>query len=197
MTEELASMKRMIENTGRAKILLERNDFLLAHWNNSDVSSRYCLHAYPYGKSGMANNLPWEYEITDEQADFFLANPDKAEDFFKSKHWYFHDTEIKVYNFDDITQINENGINFKDGHWFRFAECVHLWHRDHPQSESMCIGKRDIAAEPIYIEFWSFYHHDKVIFDKNGMFSKKKNIEDFHKLCQIINDYGYTTYDLS
>ncbi|MBQ9608897.1 MAG: hypothetical protein IJV15_05560 [Lachnospiraceae bacterium] len=61
----------------------------------------------------------------------------------------------------------------------------------------MCIGQRDANAKPMYIEFWSFYHHDKVIFDKQGVFSQNENIEDFHKLCRIINDYGYTIYDLS
>lgn len=197
MTEELACMKRMIENTARAQILMEWNDFLLVEWNVPDASSRYCLHAYPYGKSGMANNLPWECNITDEQAKYFLANPDKAEEYFKSKHWYFHTAEIKVWSFDDITAINENGIDFKNGHWFRYAECVYLWQRDFSQSKSKCVGQRDITARPPYIEFWSFYHHDKVVFDKRGLFSQRKNEENFHKLCQLINEYGYTTFDLS
>lgn len=197
MTKELACVKRMIESTGKAQILLESNDFLLVEWNIPDVSSRYCLHAYPYGKSGMANNEPWSYDITDEQAKYFLADPDKAEAFFKSKHWYFHTAEVKVQSFDDITSINENGIGFSDGHWFRYAECVHLWQRDFPQSnKSLCIGQRDITAEPPYIEFWSFYHHDKVVFDKRGLFSCQ-NKKNFHKLCRQIGKYGYTIYDLS
>ena len=42
MTEELACMKRYIESTGRANVLLERNDFLLVEWNNApDTPKRY------------------------------------------------------------------------------------------------------------------------------------------------------------
>ena len=42
MTEELACMKRYIESTGRANVLLERNAFLLVEWNNApDMPKRY------------------------------------------------------------------------------------------------------------------------------------------------------------
>lgn len=197
MTEELEGVKQMIESTHKARILLERNDFLLVKWDNApDRPVQFCLHAYPYGKTGMANQVPWREDITDEQAEYFLAHPDEAEEYFKSKHWYFHAAEIKVWSFDDITGVSEMRIDFKDGHWFGFAECVQLYKRDFPQSKN-CVGQRDITANPPYIEFWSFYHHDKVVFDKRGVFSKNQNEKNFRELCRTIEKYGYSTFDLS
>lgn len=197
MTEELISVKRYIESTGRAETLLERENFILVKWDNPyNPGIRYCLHAFPYGKSGMANNEPWRYDITDEQAADFLAHPDKAEEFFNSKHWFFHTCDAREVSFDEIAEVKERGISFKDMHWFDFAECVYMYRRDFPSSRN-CVGERDITAKPPYIEFWSFYHHDKVVFDRRGAFSKNKNTDNFHKLFELIEKYGYSTRDLS
>lgn len=197
MTEELEGVKQMIESTRKAKILLERNDFLLVEWDipNRD-RARFCLCAYPYGRSGMVNQTPWREDITDEQAEYFLAHPDETEEYFKLKHWYFHAAEIKVWSFDDIAGVSEMRIDFKDGHRFSFAECVQLYKRDFPQSKN-CVGQRDITANPPYIEFWSFYHHDKVVFDKRGVLFKDQNEKNFRELCHTIEQYGYSTFDLS
>lgn len=196
MTKELESIKKYIENTHKADVLLERENFLLVEWHIPEISTHFCLQAYPYGKTGMANNQPWQYNITDEQAEHFLADPDEAEDFFNSKHWYFHPAEVREVSFDDIVLINGDGIKFKDFHWFSFNECVFLYKRDYPENEA-CIGERDITANPPYIEFWSFYKHDKVIFDRKGLFAGKTNERNFHKLCRLILMYGFSTRDMS
>ena len=198
MTEELACMKRCIEDVGRAKVLLERNDFLLAEWNNvPDMPKRYYrLHAFPYARSGMGNNYPWSCKITDEQAEFFLAHPDEAEEYFKYKHSHFSSAKINIRSFAGIKGINENGIDFEDGHFVRFAECVRLYKRFRPEKDN-CIGERDITAKPPFIELQSLHYRDRVYFDKKGLFADSKNVKDFHELCRIIGEYEYSLYDLN
>lgn len=198
MTEELAGMKQYIESTGRAKVLLERNDFLLVEWNNVPEMPKlyYRLHAFPYAKSGMGNNEPWSCKITDEQAEYFLTHPDETEEYFKYKHSHFSSAKINFWSFDRIKGINENGIDFGGGYFVRFAECVQLYKRFRPENEC-CIGERDITAKPPFIEFQSLRYRDRVSFDKRGLFSESKNDRNFHELCRIIRGYGYSTFDLS
>lgn len=198
MTEELACMKRYIESTGRANVLLERNAFLLVEWNNApDMPKRYHrLHAFPYARSGMGNSEPWSCKITDKQAEYFLAHPDKAEEYFKYKHSHFSSAKIIFLSFDNIKGINENGIDFGGGHFVDFAECVQSYKRFHPENEH-CIGERDITAHPPFVEFQSLCCRYRVSFDKRGLFSERKNDRDFHELCRIIRGYGYSTFDLS
>lgn len=198
MTDELACMKQYIESTGRAVVLLERNDFLLVEWNNvPNMPKRYYrLHAFPYARSGMGNSEPWNCKITDEQAEFFLTHPDEAEEYFKYKHSHFSSAKINFWNFDSITGINENGISFGDSYFVRFAECVQLYKRRCPEN-GRCIGERDITAKPPFIELQSLCYRDRVSFDKRGLLSERKNEMNFHKLCRIIRRYGYSTYDLS
>lgn len=67
----------------------------------------------------------------------------------------------------------------------------------HPNSRGNCIGERNITAEPPYIELYSTYAHTKILFNKKGLFRKNKNMIDFHNLQRHINEFGYTTLDLS
>ena len=41
------------------------------------------------------------------------------------------------------------------------------------------------------------YAHTKILFNKKGLFRKNKNMIDFHNLQRHINEFGYTTLDLS
>lgn len=197
MTEELAQMKRFIESTGRANVLLERSDFLLVEWNNVLNEPKRCyLQAFPYARSGMGNCEPWSFRITDGQAEYFLAHPDQAEEYFKYKHSHFSSTKTFFFSFDEIKGINESGIDFGGGHFVSFAECVQTYKRFYPENER-CVGERDITAKPPFIELQSPRGRYRINFKKRGLFSERKNERDFHKLCRIINKYGYSTLDMS
>ena len=58
MTDETEIVKKQILSTGNAEILLEENDFLIVKWTLPET--KYSMVAYQYGKTGMANNFPWE-----------------------------------------------------------------------------------------------------------------------------------------
>lgn len=75
--------------------------------------------------------------------------------------------------------------------------CTINFNRKYPNSRGNCIGERNITAEPPYIELYSTYAHTKILFNKKGLFRKNKNMMDFHKLQRHINEFGYTTLDLS
>lgn len=132
MTDETEIVKKQILSTGKAKILLDENDFLIVKWTLPEI--KYSMVAYQYGKTGMANNFPWECSL-----------------------------------------------NFK---------------RKYPNSGGTCIGERDVTAKPPYIELYSTYAHTKILFRKKGIFDNK-NMTYFHDLQRLINQFGYTTRDLS
>lgn len=69
MTAETEAIKVQILSTGNAEILLEENDFLIVKWIKPEI--KYSMAAYQYGKTGMANNYPWECSLTEEQIAFF------------------------------------------------------------------------------------------------------------------------------
>jgi len=194
VTTETEAIKTRILSTGQAEILLEENDFLIVKWLQPEV--RFCMAAYPYGKTGMANNEPWEHKLTEQQATYYLEHIDEAVEYFKSKHHYFH-IEIKEVDYDSIVNIDTHGIKFRDFHWLTYEECAFNFKRKYPNSSGKCIGERDITVNPPYIELYTFYAHDKILFNKKGLFSKSRNIDDFHYLQKLIQEFGYTTLDLS
>lgn len=199
MTNETALVKIQVQSTGRGEILLERNDFLIVKWTlpNDDGTThiKYSFEAYAYSTSGMGNNYPWSHEITEESAKYYLEHPAEAEKYFMSKHHYFH-TEINEVSYDDIDSVDEDGIKFRNGLVVTFAECVDNFCRLHPGSEYRCVGDRDVRAKPPYIELYSAYAHQRILFS-GGAFAGKRNITNFHKLQKLIEDFGYTTFDLS
>lgn len=82
MTAETEAIKAQILSTGNAEILLEENDFLIVKWIKPEI--KYSMAAYQYGKTGMANNYPWECSLTEEQIAFFLEHINAAVEYFKS-----------------------------------------------------------------------------------------------------------------
>ena len=80
MTAETEAIKAQILSTGNAEILLEENDFLIVKWIKPEI--KYSMAAYQYGKTGMANNYPWECSLTEEQIAFFLEH---INDMFQKK----------------------------------------------------------------------------------------------------------------
>lgn len=199
MTNETALVKIQIEATGRAEILLEENDYLIVKWtlpsDDGSVRIKFSFEAYAYAASGMGNNYPWSSTITEEQAAYFVEHVEEATEYFRSKHHYFH-TEIKTVSFDDIKCIDKDGVRFKDGHFVSWRECVVNFNRLH-SGGFKCVGERDITAVPPYIELYSVYAHDRIVFDRKGFFSKRQNIDNFHMLVKQIRDFGYNAFDLS
>ncbi len=200
MTTETELVKIQIEATGRAKILLEQNDYLIVKWtiplDDGGVKTYFSFEAYAYGATGMANNYPWSSRITEEQAMYFIKHVDEAAEYFKSKHHYFH-TEIREVSFDAISTIDKEVVRFKNGHWVTWRECVFNFNRLHPGSMYKCVGDRDITAEPPYIELYSTYAHDRILFDRKGITSEKRNFDNFHMLVRQIREFGYNVFDLS
>ena len=119
MTAETEAIKVQILSTGNAEILLEENDFLIVKWIKPEI--KYSMAAYQYGKTGMANNYPWECSLTEEQIAFFLEHINAAVEYFKSKHHYFH-LEVKEVSYENIVSIDEHGIKFSDLHWLTYKE---------------------------------------------------------------------------
>lgn len=119
MTAETEAIKAQILSTGNAEILLEENDFLIVKWIKPEI--KYSMAAYQYGKTGMANNYPWECSLTEEQIAFFLEHINAAVEYFKSKHHYFH-LEVKEVSYENIVSIDEHGIKFSDLHWLTYKE---------------------------------------------------------------------------
>lgn len=199
MTKETEIVKLQVEATGRAEILLEQNDYLLVKWtiplDDGGVKVKFSFEAYAYAASGMGNNYPWSREITEEQALYFVGHVDEATEYFKSKHHYFH-TEIRDVSFDDIHSINKDGVRFKDGHFVSWRECMVNFERLHPGIEYKCVGDRYLYDEPPYIELYSVYAHDRILFDRKGLFAKRHNIDNFNKLLDQIRKFGYNVYDL-
>ncbi|MCM1165527.1 MAG: hypothetical protein NC299_07925 [Lachnospiraceae bacterium] len=199
MTDETALVKLQIESTGRAEILLEEDDYLIVKWTlPTDGGARitYSFEAFAYSASGMGNNYPWSHEVSEERARYFAEHADEATEYFKSKHHYFH-TEIREVGYDEIRGVDGSGITFGDGHVVTYHECAVNFKRKHPESGGRCIGERDMTAEPPYIEIYGVYAHDRIIFDRKGGFAERENLANFHKLRKQIEEFGYTTFDLS
>lgn len=200
MRDETELVKLQILSTGRAEILLEQEDYLIVKWTlpekDGSVTIKYSFNAYEYSKTGMGNNYPWQRNITEEQAAHFCANVDEATEFFMSQHHYFH-TEVKEVSFDEIKSVDSDGVRFKDELFVTYNECVFNFARKHPSGSYQCIGDRDITSEPPYIELYSTYYHVRVMFDRKGIFARKDNIANFHKMTKQIQQYGFDTFDLS
>ena len=142
MTAETEAIKVQILSTGNAEILLEENDFLIVKWIKPEI--KYSMAAYQYGKTGMANNYPWECSLTEEQIAFFLEHINAAVEYFKSKHHYFH-LEVKEVSYENIVSIDEHGIKFSDLHWLTYKECAGC-DCDIYVYKNICTGAMQIVA---------------------------------------------------
>lgn len=105
---------------------------------------------------------------------------------------------MKEYSYKDIQMITKAGILFKDGFELSFEECRNGWSIENKieENESYCIAERDILAK---IPYFLFYSKDKVkiFFDKEGVFCKKKNRDEFQNLQVTLNKLGFSSYDMT
>ena len=105
---------------------------------------------------------------------------------------------MKEYSYKDIQKITKAGILFKDGFKLSFEECRIEWSIKNKieGKESYCVAERNALAK---IPYFLFYSKDKikVFFDKKGIFCKKKNTHEFQKLQVILNQLGFSSYDMT
>ena len=100
---------------------------------------------------------------------------------------------------DAISEITREGISLKNGIFIYFSVCAENFKKANPKSNGKCVGEREITD-------WSFtfYANPKpimiIFIPRNKLiefFSLNDTIKRFHSLQRKINDFGYTTYDLS
>ncbi len=105
---------------------------------------------------------------------------------------------MREYHYKDIQEITEAGILFRDGFVLSFEECRNGWCVEHKmkREQSYCVAERDCLEKIPYFLFYS-PNRVKVLFDKKGMFHKKKNEKDFRHLQLRLNKFGYSVYDLT
>ena len=105
---------------------------------------------------------------------------------------------MKEYSYSNIREITRYGILFTDGYEISFEECKDEWCAEHGigREDSYCVATRDSLEK---IPYFVFYCKDKVkvLFDKKGIFHKKRNRDDFLKLQYILNRFGFSSYDLT
>ena len=98
-----------------------------------------------------------------------------------------------------IAEITRNGILLKNGVFIDFSVCAENFKKANSQSSGKCVGEREITDRS-----FTFYANPKPIMIK--FLPRNKLIElispndarrRFHSLQFKINDFGYTTYDLT
>lgn len=105
---------------------------------------------------------------------------------------------MREYCYNDIEEITNIGILFKDGFKLSFEECHNEWAIENnlKRSESHCVAKRSILEKP---PFFLFYSKDrvKVVFEKKGLWGKRKNKAEFENLQVLLNRVGVSSYDMT
>lgn len=105
---------------------------------------------------------------------------------------------MKEYSYNDIQKITEVGILFNDGFELLFEECRNEWSIENKikGDETYCVAERDSLSK---IPYFLFYSKDrvKVLFDKKGIFCKRRNRDEFQNLQVILNRFGFSSYDMS
>lgn len=103
---------------------------------------------------------------------------------------------MKEYSYKKIRQVTESGIVFADGFELQFDECKRIWSTEKgiKNAESNCVAERDVESKEPYFLFYS-EERVKLVFDNKGIFSKKRNIDQFHKLQMALNRFGIASFD--
>ncbi|MCM1494757.1 MAG: hypothetical protein NC089_03060 [Bacteroides sp.] len=103
----------------------------------------------------------------------------------------------KEYNYSEVVELTDTGIEFRDGYILKFKTCIKDWAmaRKIPESENACLGCRNIAALIPYFIFFQDKVLIKIYFQYGGIFGKKRAERAFLKLQAYLNHLGYTTFD--
>ena len=105
---------------------------------------------------------------------------------------------MKTYSYKSIKCITKLGITFTDGYNIMFEESKKERYKANKIdiTESHCFVERDLLAKEPYFLFYS-KDQVKVIFNNKGIFSKKRNRYQFHKLQMILNGFGIRSFDMT
>lgn len=102
------------------------------------------------------------------------------------------------YDYRRIKSIDSDGIVLADGNRILFDECSKNIAEENGigSTDSRCIAERNATAIPAYFLFFS-NERIRVTF-KHGFFPWSKNHKKaFLKMQKAINQYGYSSYDIS
>ena len=101
------------------------------------------------------------------------------------------------YSYREIQNINQEGILFKDGFKILFEECRYEWaKKKHIKlNDSYCIAERNSLAIPPYFLFYT--KEGVTVYFENKGFIGKRNRHEFQKFQLILNQYGFSSYDLT
>lgn len=82
----------------------------------------------------------------------------------------------KEYNYSEVVELTDTGIEFRDGYILKFKTCIKDWAvvRKIPESENTCLGCRNIAALIPYFIFFQDKVLIKIYFQYGGIFGKKR-----------------------
>ena len=106
---------------------------------------------------------------------------------------------MKEYDYCDVIELSDTGIEFRDGYILKFENCIKDWAiaKGIPVSENICVGCRNITASiPCFI-FYCDEIQIKIYCRYEGLFRKKRAERAFLKLQTHLNNLGYTTFDES
>ena len=105
---------------------------------------------------------------------------------------------MREYSYKDIQTITKTGILFRDGFELLYEECRNEWSVEKKVNgeQSCCVAERNSLAKIPYFLFYS-KEKIKVLFDKKGIWGKKKNESDFRNLQIVLNRFGFSSYDMS
>ena len=120
----------------------------------------------------------WYYTLKNKLSDalgYSIGEPEKG---FKFKYW-----EPFEKSYSDIKNIDAKGIVFNDYSTFYWEQFEH--------------GERDITAKPPYFVFRSKYIELRIFFDETGLFSKRKNRQNFIDFQAKLTAIEFRTLDLS
>lgn len=110
---------------------------------------------------------------------------------------YFADYES--YSDDNIAEITSKGISLKNDTFIDFSVCAENFKKANPTSSGTCIGEREVTDMS-----FTFYTNQKpimIIFEPRNKFfeflTANGKVKRFHSLQLKINDFGYSTLDMS
>lgn len=106
---------------------------------------------------------------------------------------------MKEYDYCDVVELSNTGIEFRDGYILKFENCIKDWAiaKEIPVKDNICVGCRNIAASIPYFIFYCNKTQIKIYFRYEGLFRKKRTERAFLKLQTYISNLGYTTFDES
>ncbi len=104
------------------------------------------------------------------------------------------------YTENEIAGISPNGISLKNMRFINFRECAYNFQQIHGR-KGTCVAERDITGTNPSFGFYTAPKTTHIFFLPKSrlkeFFAKKNITQRFHDLQNMIESFGYSTYDLS